>query len=92
MSLIAARDKRVGFTTNTDYFEKAKEVAKANGTTISSAMDMFVKQIAITGRMELLNEEEMLFMQLKKEVNQRISDVQSGEYYTDEDLVKRYEL
>lgn len=92
MTVTVARDKRVGFTTNTDYFEKAKIVAKANGTTISSAMDMFIKQIAITGKMELLNEEEMLFMQLKEEVNQRVSDVQSGQYYTDGDLVKRYEL
>lgn len=78
MEFTAPRDKRVGFTTNTEYFEKAKKIAKANGLTISSAMDMFVKQVAITGKMELLDEKEILFLQLQSEVKQAIDDYSNG--------------
>ncbi|HFI0462397.1 TPA: hypothetical protein ACGOYD_000303 [Streptococcus suis] len=35
---------------------------------------------------------ELLFMQLKEEIRQRVSDVQSGNYYTDDDLKIQYNL
>lgn len=93
MTLTVARDKRVGFTTNTDYFEKAKAVAKANGMTISGAMDMFVKQIAITGKMELLDEKEILFKQLQGEIKQAIDDYEAGaNTYSAEEVRKRLGL
>ncbi|HFU4109956.1 TPA: hypothetical protein ACGO7N_001050 [Streptococcus suis] len=38
------------------------------------------------------DEKERLFMQLKEEIHQRVSDVQSGNYYTDDDLKIQYNL
>ncbi|WP_180274067.1 hypothetical protein [Streptococcus suis] len=38
------------------------------------------------------DEKERLFMQLKEEIRQRVSDVQSGNYYTDNDLKIQYNL
>lgn len=78
MEISVSRDKRVGFATNTKDFEKAKTIAKANGLTISSAMDMFEKQVAITGKMELLDEKEILFLQLQREVKQAIDNYSNG--------------
>lgn len=78
MEISVPQDKRVGFTTNTEYFEKAKAVAKANGLTISSTMDMFVKQVAITRKMKLLDEKEILFLQLQSEVKQAFDDYSNG--------------
>lgn len=78
MEISVSRDKRVGFATNTKHFEKAKAVAKANGLTISSAVDMFVKQVAITRKMKLLNEKEILFLQLQSEVKQAFDDYSNG--------------
>ncbi|MEW4354618.1 hypothetical protein AB1I63_07000 [Streptococcus pneumoniae] len=93
MTLAVARDKRVGFTTNKDYFEKAKAVAKANGMTISSAMDRFVKQVAITGKMELLDEKEILFQQLQGEIRQAIDDYESSvNTFSAEEVRKRLGL
>ncbi|HFI0695458.1 TPA: hypothetical protein ACGO4F_001552 [Streptococcus suis] len=39
-----------------------------------------------------INGNEVLFMQLKEEIRQRVSDVQSGNYYSDDDLKTRYNL
>lgn len=86
-------DKRVGFTTNTKHFEKAKAVAKANGLTISSAMDMFVKQVAITRKMKLLNEKEILFLQLQSEIKQAFDDYSNGvNTYSVDEVRKRLGL
>ncbi|MBF8970845.1 hypothetical protein [Streptococcus sp. NLN76] len=79
MEISVSRDKRVGFATNTKHFEKAKAVAKANGLTISSAMDVFEKQVAITGKMALLGDEkEILFLQVQSQVKQAIDNYSNG--------------
>ena len=50
----------------------------------------------MTGKVDLLSEEELenqrLFSQLQKEIEESIKEVQSGVYYTDNDLVERYGL
>lgn len=38
------------------------------------------------------DEKERLFMQLKEEIRQRVSDVEAGNYYTDDDLKIQYNL
>ncbi|WP_277294287.1 hypothetical protein [Streptococcus hyointestinalis] len=49
--------------------------------------------MTVTKTSDLPSEEkERLFMQLKEEICQRVSDVQSGNYYTDDDLKIQYNL
>lgn len=88
--------KSVAFKMDSEILNSASEVLKANGYSLSKAMTLFLKNVAVSETVDLPTEEEieneLLFMELKKEVNQRVSEVQSGEYYTDLDLVERYGL
>lgn len=63
---------------------------------MSKALDLFVKQVAITGKINLMSEEELekerLFRQLQTEVNESIAEYKTGKYYTEEDLNERYGL
>ncbi len=63
---------------------------------MSKALDLFVKQVAITGEINLMSEEELekerLFRQLQTEVNESIAEYKTGTYYTEEDLNERYGL
>ena len=56
---------------------------------MSKALDLFVKQVAITGEINLMSEEELekerLFRQLQTEVNESIVEYKTGKYYTEED-------
>lgn len=63
---------------------------------MSKALDLFVKQVAITGEINLMSEEELekerLFRQLQTEVNECIAEYKTRKYYTEEDLNERYGL
>lgn len=56
---------------------------------MSKALDLFVKQVAITGEINLMSEEELkkerLFRQFQTEVNESIAEYKTGKYYTEED-------
>ena len=82
--------------TNKELLEQAKVNSKQQGTTLSQALDLFVKQVAITGKINLMSEEELekerLFRQLQTEVNESIAEYKTEKYYTEEDLNERYGL
>ncbi|WP_232007696.1 hypothetical protein [Streptococcus equinus] len=63
---------------------------------MSKTLDLFVKQVAITGEINLMSEEELekerLFRQLQTEVNESIAEYKTGKYYTEEDLNEQYGL
>lgn len=88
--------KGVTFKMDSDTLDSASLVLKENGYSLTKGMTLFLKNIAVTKSVDLPSEEELdnkfLFMKLKDEINQRVSNVQAGEYYTDEDLVERYGL
>ncbi|WP_165211910.1 antitoxin [Streptococcus tangpeifui] len=88
--------KSVAFKMDSDTLDSASKVLKENGYSLAKGMTLFLKNVALTKSVDLPDEEELenefLFMQLKNEINQRVSDVQSGDYYTDTDLVERYGL
>ena len=88
--------RSIGFKMDSDTLDLASEVIKENGYNLNKVMRLYLKSIAVTKKIDLPSEEELdnefLFMQLKKEVGTRISDVQAGNYYSDEDLVARYGL
>ena len=96
MVTIIERNRDFKFLTNKELLEKAKINSKKQGTTLLKALDLFVKQVAITGKINLMSEEELekerLFRQLQTEVNESIAEYKTGKYYTEEDLNERYSL
>ena len=96
MVSIIERNRDFKFLTNKELLEQAKINLKKQGTTLSKALDLFVKQVAITGKINLMSEEELekerLFRQLQTEVNESIAEYKTEKYYTEEDLNERYGL
>ena len=96
MVAIIERNRDFKFLTNKELLEWAKINLKKQGTTLSKALDLFVKQVAITGKINLMSEEELekerLFRQLQTEVNESIAEYKTEKYYTEEDLNERYGL
>ena len=96
MVAIIERNRDFKFLTNKELLERAKINSKKQGTTLLKALDLFVKQVAITGKINLMSEEELekerLFRQLQTEVNESIAEYKTGKYYTEEDLNERYGL
>ncbi|HEM2792353.1 TPA: antitoxin [Streptococcus suis] len=88
--------KNIAFKMDSETVDAASAVFKANGYSLAKGMTLFLKQVALTKTVDLPSEEEieneLLFMQLKEEVRQRVADVEAGNYYSDADLVARYEL
>ena len=88
--------KMVNFPADRILADKAKELLKKQNLSQTEVFNLFLKNIVVTGKVDLLSEEELenqrLFSQLQKEVEESIKEVQSGIYYTDEDLVERYGL
>ena len=88
--------KMVHFPADRTLADKAKELLKKQNLSQTEVFNLFLKNIVVTGKVDLLSEEELekqrLFSQLQKEVEESIKEVQAGIYYTDEDLVERYGL
>lgn len=89
MVAIIERNRDYKFLTNKELLELAKINSKKQGTILSKALDLFVKQVAITGEINLMSEEELekerLFRQPQTEVNESIAEYKTGKYYTEED-------
>lgn len=96
MVAIIERNRDFKFLTNKELLEWAKINLKKQGTTLSKALDLFVKQVAITGEINLMSEEELekerLFRQFQIEVDESIAEYKTGKYYIEEDLNERYGL
>lgn len=80
-------DKTYTLRTYDETFEKARAVFKKNDLNIAQAFNKFLKQVALTGEIPLVDEKELLFLQLQSEIKQSIDDVQAGvKTYTIEEV------
>lgn len=88
--------KGITFKMDSEILDIASSVLREHGYSLSKGMTLFLKNVALTKSVDLPNEKEidneLLFMKLKEEIDQGISEVRSGKYYTDADLVERYGL
>ncbi|KXT76850.1 type II toxin-antitoxin system RelB/ParD family antitoxin [Streptococcus sp. DD12] len=88
--------KNVSFKIDADLLTTARSILKQNGYTLSKGLTLFLKNVAVREEVPLETEEDLenerLFLQLKNEIKTSLDEVQSGSYYTDEDLVERYGL
>lgn len=94
MTTIALRN--VSFKTEPEIVDEATKVFKKKGYSLSKGLSLFLKTVAVEEDVNLPSadelEKEMLFKKLQAEINQSILDIEQGIYFTEEDLVKRYEL
>ena len=93
---IANLNKIVTFQANRELVNDAMEVLKEQNLSLSSALRLFLKNVAVTNEVDLLSEEELekenLFRQLQAEVQESYAKIEAGNYLTDEDVVTRYGL
>ena len=93
---IANSNKIVTFQANRELVNDAMEVLKEKNLSLSSALRLFLKNVAVTNEVDLLNEEELekeyLFRQLQAAVQESYAKIEAGNYLTDEDVVTRYGL
>lgn len=94
MNTVALRN--VSFKTEPDIVDEATKVFRKKGYSLSKGLSLFLKTVAVEEDVNLPSadelEKEMLFKKLQAEINQSILDIEQGIYFTEEDLVKRYEL
>lgn len=94
MTTIALRN--VSFKTEPEIVDEATKVFRKKGYSLSKGLSLFLKTVAVEEDVNLPSadelEKEMLFKKLQAEINQSILDIEQGIYFTEEDLVKRYEL
>lgn len=96
MVAIMERNKDFKFLTNKEMLEKAKIASKKNGTTLSKALDLFVKQIAVTEEINLLDEKELEHQKwakaLQREVRKGIKSIEAGKGVSLEEARERFGL
>lgn len=94
MNTVALRN--VSFKTEPDIVDEATKVFRKKGYSLSKGLSLFLKTVAVEEDVNLPSadelEKEMLFKKLQAEINQSVADMENGIYFTEEDLVKRYEL
>lgn len=82
--------KMVNFPADRTLADKAKEILEKQNKTQTEVFNLFLKNIVITGKIGLLTEEELekeqLFKELQSEVRASISEMEAGNYYTENQL------
>ncbi|HFI2439100.1 TPA: type II toxin-antitoxin system RelB/DinJ family antitoxin [Streptococcus suis] len=83
------RDRQYNFRVNAELLEQAKSVFEEKDITVSDALNLFLKNVAVTQQVELKTEDELekeqLFKQLQAEVQKSIEEMNAGSYYTEEE-------
>ena len=96
MVAIMERNQVFKFVTNKEMLEKAKKASKKNGISLSRALDLFVKQIAVTEEINLLDEKELEHQkwakELQKEVQKGIRSLEAGQGVSLEEARARFGL
>ena len=79
---IANSSKIVTFQANRELVNYAMEVLKEKNLSLSSALRLFLKNVAVTNEVDLLSEEELekeyLFRQLQAEVQESYAKIEAG--------------
>ncbi|MGV3243116.1 type II toxin-antitoxin system RelB/ParD family antitoxin [Streptococcus suis] len=83
------RDRQYNFRVNAELLEQAKSVFEEKDITVSDALNLFLKNVAVTQQVELKTEDELekeqLFKQLQAEVQKSIDEMNAGNFYTEEE-------
>ncbi|MFX3770184.1 hypothetical protein ACJBSE_10490, partial [Streptococcus suis] len=79
-----AEKKLINFQSEKSLVEEAKEVLASKNMTMTQALNLFLKNIVVTGEIGLKSEEELekerLFVELQAEVMKNVAEMNAGNY------------
>lgn len=80
--VVTEKNRAVTFQANKELVSEAKEVLNKKNLTLSHALRLFLQNVVVTNKIDLLTEEELekerLFKQLQGEMKQAIDDYEAG--------------
>lgn len=92
----ASYDKTYNLKTRTEIFEEARVVFSEHDTNVAQALNLFLKNVAMTGEVNLLSEEELERLQwakrLQEEIKEGIESIESGQGLSLEEARRRFGL
>ena len=92
----AIKDKAYQLRVNHVLFDQAKAVLEGHHYSVASALTLFLQNVAATGQVPLMTEEELekerLFKDLQAEVHDSIARYQAGQAVTEDELRERFGL
>ncbi|MBL6440563.1 hypothetical protein JNE33_08635 [Streptococcus suis] len=81
---LTAEKKLINFQSEKSLVEEAKEVLASQNMTMTQALNLFLKNIVVTGEIGLKSEEklekERLFAELQAEVMKNVAEMNAGNY------------
>ncbi|HEM3926243.1 TPA: hypothetical protein U1V57_001991, partial [Streptococcus suis] len=81
---LTAEKKLINFQSEKSLVEEAKEVLASQNMTMTQALNLFLKNIVVTGEIGLKSEEELekerLFAELQAEVMKNVAEMNAGNY------------
>lgn len=81
---LTAEKKLINFQSEKSLVEEAKEVLASQNMTMTQALNLFLKNIVVTGEIGLKSEEELekerLFAELQAEVMKNVAEMNVGNY------------
>ncbi|VTS30354.1 DNA-damage-inducible protein J [Streptococcus pseudoporcinus] len=88
--VVLNQTKMVNFPADRSLADSAKQIMKEQNLSQTEVFNLFLKNIVVTGRINLLSEEELekerLFKELQSEVKASIAEMEAGNYYTESQL------
>lgn len=80
----------INFEADKLLVEEAKEVLASQNMTMTQALNLFLKNLVVTKKVELKSEDELekeqLFKQLQAEIQKSMDDIKAGNYLTPEEV------
>ncbi|WP_170243049.1 type II toxin-antitoxin system RelB/ParD family antitoxin [Streptococcus suis] len=90
--VLTVEKKLVNFQSDKLLVEEAKEVLASQNMTMTQALNLFLKNLVVTKKVELKSEDELekeqLFKQLQAEIQKSMDDIKAGNFYTEEEVRK----
>lgn len=93
MTILAEKTKIVNFRAEPTLAEEAKVIAAEHGTSLGKILQLFLKNMVATGKVDLLSEEELekerLFKDLQAEVMKNVNEMNAGNYMSLDELEEK---
>ncbi|WP_170243054.1 type II toxin-antitoxin system RelB/ParD family antitoxin [Streptococcus suis] len=88
--VLTVEKKLVNFQSDKLLVEEAKEILASQNMTMTQALNLFLKNLVVTKKVELKSEDELekeqLFKQLQAEIQKSMDDIKAGNYLTPEEV------
>ncbi|HEM3682594.1 TPA: toxin-antitoxin system antitoxin subunit [Streptococcus suis] len=90
------KDAQVNFKTDSRLLEKDKEVFDINQLDLTAGFNLFLQNVAVKNELPILTEEELergeLFLQLRKEIQEKQQEIEAGRGIGLERVKEKYRI